>query len=117
MGLDEVGHAAGDGGFEKEHLAGAGGAEDLDVSHGGEFQVAQWRDSGVALGNDAGELGGGFGEQDAGEDGLAGEMAAQEGLIAADEVFARAAFAGVKAGQAVEEAKLGAVREAGEGEA
>jgi hypothetical protein len=42
-------------------------------------------------------------------------MAAQEGLIAANEVFADARFTGVECQEAIEEAKLGAVGQEGEG--
>jgi hypothetical protein len=115
VGLDEVAHASGNFGFEQDGFAGAGGAEDFHVAHRGEFQVAQRRDGGVALGNDAGKLRGGFGEQDTGEDGLAGEMAAQEGFVATDFIFAFAALSWDEFGQLVEEAKFRAVGQEIEG--
>src|SRR5262245_17877876 len=93
--LDEVGETGDEPSFEAEDVAGFCGTEDFNGAQSSEFETGQWRDFGVALGDDAGELGGGFDQQNAREKRLAGKVAAQERFLAAHRVFAGPAFARV----------------------
>src|SRR5665213_325442 len=65
----------------------------------------------IALRDAAGELRSGFDQEHAGEDRLSGEVAAQEGFVAAHGVFAGAGLAGFERDDSVEEAEFGAVRQ------
>ena len=62
----------------------------------------------------AGELGGGFEQQDSGQEGLAGEVPAQERLVAARGVLPDARPARFQREQPVEKTKLRAMRQRAE---
>jgi hypothetical protein len=113
--LDEGAEPAEDAGLELDRFARARGAEDFGVTDGCEFEVQQWGDGGVGLGDRAGELGGGFDQEHTREEWLMGEMPGKEGFIAADLVLACAGLAGVELGEAIEEPEFGAVGKGLEG--
>ena len=75
-GLDEAGHTASDFRFELNRFTRDDGAENFYGTEGGEFEIAQRFTRGIALGNDAGELRAGFGDENAGHERRSGKMAA-----------------------------------------
>ena len=94
--LDEVSHAALDGGGDGEGRAGGAGAEDLCVFHGSEADVTELSVDGIRLGDDAAELGDGLDHDHPGPQRVAGEMAFEELFLAADRVARRPGDSGLQ---------------------
>jgi hypothetical protein len=114
-GLDEIAKPASDCRHKLNGFAGPGGSKDFHSPHGGKFEVFKGRDLGITLRDAAGQLRGGFDEQNAGKQRLGGEMSFEERFITAHGVFARAGFAGIQSGQAIKEAEFRTVGQGGEG--
>jgi hypothetical protein len=108
-GLDEPADATDDMGFEEHLIAGTDDPEEFGIADGGEFETGQRWVVGIGLGDRAGELGGGFDEEDPGHERIAGEMAAEKGFIAAEPVAAVTAEPRFELGEFVEKAELGSM--------
>ena len=78
LGLNKWAEATEEARFDQEDVTGAGGAEDFHGLEGGEFEVGQRGEIGIALGGDAGELGDGFGKEDSRKKWGPREMAGDE---------------------------------------
>lgn len=100
-GLNEAGHATGNFRFELNRFTGHDGAENLDRTEGGEFQIAQGFAGGIALGDNAGELSARFGDENSWHERRAWKMAGQKMFVAAQFVFAATLFAGIKFDNAI----------------
>lgn len=109
--LDQIGKTVQDAGFDADDFAGFGGAEDFYAAHRREFKCGHGRNLRIALRDRSGKLGGGFDEQHAGKERLAGKVSAQKWFIATDGVFSCAAFTRLQVQQAVNEPKLRPVRQ------
>jgi hypothetical protein len=109
--LNEPGHASGHFRFDVKCLAGENGVLNFYGANGGEFQIAQRFASGIALGDDAGQLGARFEDENAGHEGRAGKMAAKKRFGWAQCVFAAPLFAGIEFDDAIKEAKFRTMRQ------
>jgi hypothetical protein len=109
--LNQIRHAARDTSFQDDGLARFGGAQNFRAADSGEAQGFERNNSWIALRNSAGKLSGGLDEENARQKRVARKVAAQERFVAAQSVFARAGFSGVQRSQAIDETKLGAVRQ------
>lgn len=96
--LEEAGDFGGFGGGEFDGGVRRDGSEEFHLADGGEMKGL----AGLA-GGDAGGLGSGFGEDDAGDKGVAGEMAAEEGLGGGEMPGADGELAGVKIEDGIDE--------------
>src|SRR2546427_8935172 len=90
------------------------GAENFYGAERGEFEARKRVDLRVRLRDGSRELRGGLHQQHAGKERLAGEMSAQERLLAAHGKFAAATFPGLEREQPIQETEFRTVRQMAE---
>lgn len=115
LDLHQAAHAADGLGVQFQGFARHGTAGDFGLAHGGEFEVGQGGNGGIALGHHAAQLGQGFDEDDAGHQRVSGKMAGQEGLVAPHVVKSGAAFAGIQLRDFIHKTESGSVGQGSEG--